>query len=645
MRRSRSAPTSLRYELRSGEQLDALAFAPRLSGLRLDGPRRSLHRDLYLDTPDESLRRRGVTCRFRIGVSGENMLSLRVRPVGSEDGLRVESAISSGETAKALAEDSEVTRRLRAIVDPSLLQSRFELEVERLTRVGIRDLLRRPGIELHFDRVTIRRGAVARTFHTMCGHVRRGGDAPLRRLAGTLEGEYQLQPLDGDPCDHARLLMRWARDDPQRTSATSSDEMPRAFLAGPTELPELLNAELSLLAFQRRVLALAEDQSTPLYARLRFLGIVTSNLDELYMVRMPALRRGAIQPGERDVREPDGLNATERLLLVERELTSILAAQSRCVKVCLQAAQGAGIRLVAWDALDRSSQELLRSRCRDEIQPGLTPLAMTLSPGHPLPHLPHLALSLAVVFRSSPDAEPHLAEFELPRDVARLVDVPGQSGSRIAIEDVLRHNLDLLYSHSHVDGAWLFRVTRAGELALDEANADDLLGAVAQATERRPFNPAVRVEVERSMPRFVGDLVLENLRRDALTTGSDEVVEAVQVVDGLLDPRCLAELQINDAPGLEYEPLASPFEAGCSLMEQMRARDMLVHHPFEPFDGTVVRFLREAALCPPVDEPATPPPLQVDLSRVRQIFSEDPFELADDLIVINDRIDLVVEGE
>ncbi|MDB4900547.1 MAG: hypothetical protein JWN53_2355 [Gemmatimonadetes bacterium] len=591
-----------RYELRSDAQLAALSVAPLPLGMAASAARRTMHRDLYLDTADDSLRRRGIMCRLRLGSSDERTLTLRMEDGGSGAGVRLTSHVHASEVPAALIEESAVGRRLRALVDPALLKPRLELEVDRLTRDAHPDWLRRPRIELHYDRVTVRRNGVGRTFHQLCGHLRRGTPSELARLAAALEAEHDLRALASDPRDHASLLLRWARASVHQPRLMQSDEM-RPELGGEScASPELLSPELSLLAFQRRVLSLAEDAHTPLRARMRFLGIVTSNLDELYMVRMPDLRRAARDAGGNDEAADDGLAAAERLALVNAEVDEILAAQSRCAEECLRVAATKGVRLVRWSGLDDEQRAALRERCRVEINPGLTPLAMTLSPGHPLPHLPHLGLSLAVVFRRTAGEEPHLAEFELPHDVGRLLPVPGVDAEMIAIEEVLKANVDLLYPTAHVDGAYLFRVTRAGDLALDEEHADDLLDAVTLATERRPNNPAVRVEVERTMPAFVGELVLESLRRDALAKGTDEGVDEVQVVDGLLDLRCLAELPLEDLPNAEYEPLPErvPMATDGTMLELVRERDLLVHHPFDPFDATVVRFLREAAADPDV---------------------------------------------
>ena len=362
-----------------------------------------------------------------------------------------------------------------------------------------------------------------------------------------------------------------------------------------TEHETLLNPELSLLAFQRRVLALAEDPTTPLRERLRFMSIVSSNIDEFYMVRMPGLRAAA-RAGRRSIVADDGYSAAERHRAVLRAIVDLLAALSRAAAECLAAASAVGARIVAWSDLTDVEREVLIDRCRDEIYPSLTPLAMTLSPGHPLPHLPHLALSLAVVFRRAPGDTPHLAEVELPDDVSRLMRVPGREHDVITLEELIRANVHMLHPHVLVEGAHLFRVTRSGDLSLDEHGATDLLQAVATATERRPFNPAVRVELERAMPEFVREMVLESLRHDASTVPGDDDPE-VQAIDGLIDLRCLAELPFPAGPGLEYPVLDArkPVPDDASMLDTIRKGDLLAHHPFDAFDHTVVRFVREAA--------------------------------------------------
>ncbi len=365
----------------------------------------------------------------------------------------------------------------------------------------------------------------------------------------------------------------------------------------------MFNPELSLLAFQRRVLALAEDATVPLLERLRFLGIVTSNIDELYMVRMAELRRAAADDsGDVPTHEAHGLTARARLAAVTHAIAEILAAQSRCAAQCLRDAESAGVHVVTWSMLTDGEREALRTRYLDEIQPDLMPLAITLSPGHPLPHLPHLGLFVAVVFRGVLGGRTHLAEHELPRDVPRLLPVLGRGNDVIAIEEVLRANAHLLYPNALVDGTYLFRVTRGGDLLLQDDDQNNLLGAVESAAERRLHNPAVRVEVERSMPPHVSALILDSLRREAIGREMESTVDDVQVIDGLLDLRCLSALPVPRTAALEFPPLVprSPLARDVSMFDAIRAGDILVHHPFESFDDTVVRFLKDAAADPDV---------------------------------------------
>ena len=596
--RTSSGSTSFRYEIRSAEQLAAIAAAPLPLGIVASVAARTLHRDLYLDADDDSLRNRGVVCRLRISASDAHVLSLRIDGAHGEAPVRVDAPVRAADAQAALAENNPATRRLRALIDPELLRVRLDLEVERLTRRASPDLFRRPRIELHFDRLTVRRAGVARSFFHLCGHLRRGKPDELVRLARALEKRDDLGRPD-DVRAHAELLLRWIRTNTRGDALVTSDQSHHVASASESLPTELLNPELSLVAFQRRVLAIAEDPATPLRARLRFLGIVSSNIDELYMVRMAALRRDA---AKNRARGDDGFTGAERLARVEKEVVALLRAQSRCAEECLKAAEAVGVRILPWAALTDDERASMRERCHDEIHPGLTPLAMTLSPGHPLPHLPHLGLLLAVVFRREPGGAPHLAELELPVDVARLLAIPGRPGAVIAVEELLRANVDLLHPNAHVESAHLFRVTRRGDLAIDEEGAENLLDAVHEATERRPYNAAVRVEVERSTPTFVSELVLESLRRDALTQGSDDVVDEVQVIDGLVDLRCLSALPLPPEPSLEYPALVSrqPVAADRSMFDAMREGDILTHHPFDSFDATVIRFIREASVDPAV---------------------------------------------
>ncbi|MFL5606206.1 MAG: hypothetical protein ACJ8AD_07165, partial [Gemmatimonadaceae bacterium] len=476
MKTTARSSISFHYALRSTHQLEELARAPLPLGIVASEPRRSMHRDLYLDTDDDSLRRRGIVLRLRLDATDEHLLALRIASANGTPPLRLDARVRAADLEGALAERNAVTRRIRALTDPAHLVVRLDLEVDRMTRDVHPDLFRRPRMELHYDSITVRRKGITRSFQQLCGHLRRGAAMELERLAGALERDHDLRRSSGDWREHADLLMRWLHTESRQARMLESDDTHRIVQMTSDSTPELLSPELSLVAFQRRVLTLAEDPRTPLRERLRFLGIVTSNLDELYMVRIPELRRAAARAAEEPLPSPDedGLTAEERLARVEREVAAILEAQARCAEICLRDAAREGARIVAWTSLTEAERETLSARCRDEIYPALTPLAVTLSPGHPIPHLPHLGLFLAVVFRRERDGMPHMAEMELPDDTPRLLPVPGRTGDVIALEEVLRANVHQLYPHGHVESAHLFRVTRAGDLALDEESSDSL---------------------------------------------------------------------------------------------------------------------------------------------------------------------------
>ncbi|HEU4630003.1 MAG TPA: polyphosphate kinase 1 [Gemmatimonadaceae bacterium] len=614
----------LRCDLFSADQLRRLVQAPLPLGIAASVATRTLHRDLYLDTPDGVLRRRGVSCRLRISADDRRTLTVRIAAPTPPDGngahaappLRVDAAVRAAEPRAALAEDSTVTRRLRALVDPARLDVRVELEVERWCRTALPDWLRRPRLELHYDHVTVRRDGAARTFQQLCVHRRRGtgrDDPTLRRLAEALEREHGLRPATADPCEQAELLLKWMQaadtedaavgwDAPLTVTATTAIPTGAAALHD----GDVLDPELSLLAFQERVLALAEDDATPLGERLRFLSIVSANLDEFFSVRVSALEAALCPPPEAGAEARAAARlARQRLDAVADRVRALVARQSRCARACLAALASHGVRVVPWAALDDVQRGTLRARFRDDILPALTPLAMTLSPGHPFPQLPDLSLAIAAVLVDGRGGAPHVAEVELPADLPRFLHLPADDATlAVPVEEVVRANLDVLHPSSRVEQAYAFRVTRASTLELDEAAADDLLEAVTAAMRERAPRGAVRVEVERTMPAVLRDVVLESLRREPGAGGLPLSIRPADVyeVDGLLDLRGLDALELPRDPALTYPPLRArkPVPARTSLLDAVRAGDLLVHHPFDAFEHTTLRFLREAAADPDV---------------------------------------------
>ncbi len=589
-----------RCELLSADQLASLASGPLPRGIPADTARRSLHRDLYLDTTDDALRQRGIVCRLRAGADGSGVLSLRIAGPNGQQPIRVQAATAGQHVERALATENAVVRRLRGIVDPAALEVRADLEVDRLIRDAAPDWLRRPRLTVHLDRVTIRKNGTSASFLQLCAHQKRGDDVELRALQRAIEEEHGVRASRVSARERAELAMKWSRlEDVPRAHAYSDHLHRLAITLERAAIPEFLNPELSLLAFQRRVLALAEDPNTPIRERLRFLAIISANLDEFFMVRMPGLydaaRRTPAEPGS------DGLTAEEQIAGVFASVGEITARQSACADACFAELARRGTRVLSWNALDTKQQASLRDRFREEIQPILTPFAMTLSPGHPLPRLMHLSIAIATILRNGPDGPPRFAEVDLPPTLPRFFAVPGEERIVVALEEIVRANLDLLHPGTTVEQAYIFRVTRSAELELDELRADDLLDEVSRAAAQRGQGAAVRLEVERGMPPVLRALLIEDLRRERV--GDDTLfVTDVEEAAGLIDLRGLAQLDAADDAALGYPSIRprNPFAGASDTFEILAHRDVLVHHPFESFAYSVVRFIREAASDPAV---------------------------------------------
>ena len=362
------------------------------------------------------------------------------------------------------------------------------------------------------------------------------------------------------------------------------------------ERAEFLNSELSILDFNTRVLAMAEDLETPLRERFRFLSIVSANIDEFFMVRVAALKQVQIESVEES--GVSLLTPQQQLDLIASHTATLVARQYRCFDACVAEAAGRNVRILRWAELDERERARLRDHFSDEILPALTPLAMTLSAGHPFPRLAHLSLSLAVVLLDAKGGAPHFAHVELPGHLARFVET-ARDGTVIPVEEIVRANLDLLYPGIGIEQAYLFRVTRGADITLDEDNAWSLLHAVDEASKRRYENPVVRVEVEEEMPAVIRELVLKEMQREhgfSLTAGD------LYEVPGLLDLGALGALAFPRDASLEF-PAITPrdgFHDEPDLWTAIAQDDRLFHHPFDSFDSTVARFFSDAAADPAV---------------------------------------------
>ena len=351
----------------------------------------------------------------------------------------------------------------------------------------------------------------------------------------------------------------------------------------------LLDADLSTLEFQSRVMAMAEDPATPLLERLNFLAIVSANLDEFYMVNVGALK------------EQEDEESASSLEAIGIRVGGLLARQQRVLHACLSELDAAGIHLLRWQALSATARALLQAQFQREIFPLVMPRAITVSPGFPVPLMPHLTPLIAVMLQDGQTGPAHFAYLRLPERVPRFLPVP-DSNDVILLEDVVRANLNLVYPERRIEGAWLFRLTRAAELDLSDEDAGNLLQAIEESVGRRAGNPIVRVEVERAMPQPLRERLLWELRfergADAGSVRERDLVE----IDGMLDLRALRELMGAPVPGGRYPPFEgrNPWSVERDLWSLLRERDSLVQHPYERFADTTVRFFAEAADDPEV---------------------------------------------
>ncbi len=370
--------------------------------------------------------------------------------------------------------------------------------------------------------------------------------------------------------------------------------------------PDLyLNRELSWLKFNDRVLEEALDQTHPLFERIKFLAIFSSNLDEFFMIRVSGLRRQM----EADTHKvpPDGLLPSEQLAMIRQRLLPILEEQYACwQKDLVPKLKEQGIKILHYEQLKRKQRKLLRRYFKKEIYPALTPLAF--DPGHPFPHISNLSMNLAIVVRDSKHGQ-RFARLKVPKIYPRLISIPSEektdeyqelglderySGNFVWVEEVVKANLDLLFPGLKIEAAYPFRVTRDADPEIEEDEASDLLSAIEESVRERQFGTAIRLEIDCSMPDQV---------RDILQTNLDVESYQVFVIDGpigLSDAMELMDINRPELKDVPFKPIIPPSLATEeSIFSVIRRKNILMYHPYDSFDP-VIRFIREAARDPEV---------------------------------------------
>ncbi len=360
------------------------------------------------------------------------------------------------------------------------------------------------------------------------------------------------------------------------------------------------NRELSWLAFNERVLQEAADTSLPLYERLKFLAIVSSNFDEFFMIRVAGLKQQIL--GKVVEAAADGMTPAEQLKAIHERVHRIVEEQDHIFQDQVRPGLAAqGVQLVDPAQLTPEQRDTARKYFRERVLPALTPLAV--DPGHPFPHLRNKSLNIAVVLvkqqqrrRVKSKGETLLAVVQVPAVLGRLVKLPSPSGLAIVLlGDLIAANVADLFPGYQVKHTVRFRVTRNSDLLVDEEESEDLLSTMQEELRRRELGAAVRLELREEASEETTEMLRLALKlepADVYRTRSPlQLGDLMQLQP--LDPR----------PELRVEPLAAVVPASLrdadSVADVVGKRDVLLHHPYESFEP-VVGMIAEAADDPDV---------------------------------------------
>jgi polyphosphate kinase len=360
----------------------------------------------------------------------------------------------------------------------------------------------------------------------------------------------------------------------------------------PAAAPQSLyfNRELSWLAFNRRVLEEACNPAHPLLERLRFLSISGNNLDEFFMVRVAGLKGQQLEKVEE--RSIDGLTPSQQLSAIAREADALTASQQGVWSILKAQLREAGVSVLGADEIEEEEAAWLDSHFADHIYPVITPQA--IDPAHPFPFIPNKGFSLVFDLCRAADGEPIQEVLMVPATLPRFVRLPGEQDRYVAIETLIRRQIETLFPGYTLLGGGAFRVIRDSDIEVEE-EAEDLVRFFRTAIKRRRRGRVIRLKLEAEMPEHLVALVREGLAATAAL-----VYEST----GFLGIGDLAMLVEADRPDLKFPPFAPRFperirEFDGDCFAAIKAKDIIVHHPYESFD-VVVAFLRQAADDPDV---------------------------------------------
>ncbi|MEA2761693.1 MAG: polyphosphate kinase [Gemmatimonadaceae bacterium] len=363
-----------------------------------------------------------------------------------------------------------------------------------------------------------------------------------------------------------------------------------------------INRELSWLAFNARVLHEAFDARNPLLERVKFLSIFSTNLDEFYMVRVAGLRR-QIAAGVQQV-PPDGLTPAQQLDAITERVADLMEQQRKCLyEVLLPELKDHGIEIASMSDLDPTELDHINQFFENQVFPILTPLAV--DPGHPFPYISNLSISIAVQVYDPATDSTRLARIKVPKSLPRWVPF-GKDNHFVPLEQVIGAHLDALFPGMEIRGFSTFRVTRYSDLELSGLDEDDdLLEMIEEQVFQRRFAEVVRVELDKSCPKELRELILAEVLEDQPpempTLTESDLVETGPLLD-LSDLMWLATMNIPPLRDPPFIPATPPElrDPSRSIFDAIRENDILLHHPFDSFATSVEHFLTAAARDPNV---------------------------------------------
>jgi polyphosphate kinase len=362
---------------------------------------------------------------------------------------------------------------------------------------------------------------------------------------------------------------------------------------GPDSPDRFINRELSWLDFNHRVIEEAENPRHPLLERLNYVSISASNLDEFYSVRVAGLM-GQAKAGVTAL-SPDGRTPAQQLAEIKIRAEALLAEQQRVWRELRGLLRDAGIEVCEPETLSADDVKWLDAFFMERVFPVLTPLA--IDPAHPFPFIPNMGLVMALLLQREEDGQGMRALLPLPSQVDRFIRLPGLVGEPIRfviLDDLVGLFLDRMFPGYSVTGQGTFRLIRDTDVEFEE-EAEDLVRSYETALKRRRRGVAIHLGMDAAMPDDLRAVVAAELGASP---------EEIHIADGILGVADLSKLIVDDRPDLLFPPYTPRFperirDFGGDCFAAIRAKDIIVHHPFESFD-VVVQFLRQAAQDPSV---------------------------------------------